>query len=270
MKRIVLCFFGVIPRSIKYTYESIKQNIIDVIKDHYIVTIYVFNLNVNDKMIDGVFMDQNDVKIIPYDIYEEELQDEIDKQIHHFRQITYINFPKYCNDYDEPRIQNSIRQLYSECRVGQFLEKNIDNYDVSIVCGPDFYIANPISIHDIESSYTNNEFYTTYMNDAGGYTNGFYIGTPRVLINPLKRIQTFHLLSKTVPYDYEFVLKQSLIDNNICRHITKLIFFKVRADKKVFWAEWDRVKVLSLFNPYEISNILCAYDTLLCNLEKIK
>ena len=38
-ERIILCLFGVIPRSIKYTWDSIKKNIVDVLSQEYIVDI---------------------------------------------------------------------------------------------------------------------------------------------------------------------------------------------------------------------------------------
>ena len=42
--KIAVCLFGVIPRSIKYTWESINNNIIEPLKKEYNVEIYIFNL----------------------------------------------------------------------------------------------------------------------------------------------------------------------------------------------------------------------------------
>ena len=65
-EKIVVCLFGVIPRSIKYTWQSIKENIIDPLETEYNVDIYLFNLNVEDTLVDGVKLNQNDIKLIPY------------------------------------------------------------------------------------------------------------------------------------------------------------------------------------------------------------
>jgi len=58
-------FIGVIPRSIKYTWESININIIQKFKEQYRVDI--FNLDVGDTKVDGVKLNKNDINIIPYD-----------------------------------------------------------------------------------------------------------------------------------------------------------------------------------------------------------
>ena len=63
-EKIVVCFFGVIPRSIKYTWNTIKNNIIDPLKGKYYVDIYVFNMNVEDVKVDDVKLNQKYINII--------------------------------------------------------------------------------------------------------------------------------------------------------------------------------------------------------------
>ncbi len=64
---IIFCLFGVIPRSIKKTWNSIDSNIIKILKEKGInVDIYVFNLNVENNLVDNILLNQNDIKIIPY------------------------------------------------------------------------------------------------------------------------------------------------------------------------------------------------------------
>ena len=48
MQKIVICITGVVNRSIKYTWDSINDNIIDQLKKEYEVDIAVFNNNVED------------------------------------------------------------------------------------------------------------------------------------------------------------------------------------------------------------------------------
>ena len=81
MDKICLCFFGVIPRSIKYTIKSIENNIIKQLQQKYIVDIFVFNLNVGDTKVDGNILNQEDVNLINYTFYEEEKQSALDIEI---------------------------------------------------------------------------------------------------------------------------------------------------------------------------------------------
>jgi hypothetical protein len=239
-KHIVLCLFGVISRSIKYTYKSIKENIIDVLNNNYIVDIYVFNLNIKNNKIDGEYVNQKDVSIIPYNYYEEYQQDILDAEIEDIKKKINIKFRP---DYYPEIIKNAMRQMYSEHRVGLFLEKNLKKYDIAVVCGPDYFIANKININDIENSYINNNFYTSTVNDASGYTNGFYIGKPDILIRPLLRYKELYRYLPT-DKDYESVLKDSIVNNNITRNITKIVFFKIRANKTIAWQGGGRTDYL--------------------------
>ena len=81
----------------------------------------------------------------------------------------------------------------------------------SVVCGPDYYLLNEISLDDVRKSVIQeNTIYTTTVNDGQGYTNGFYIGNLNSLINVLKR---YEIITDLLPsqYDYEYLLKQSFI-----------------------------------------------------------
>ena len=50
---IDLCFFGVIPRSIKKTWGSLRRSLLEPLETIGTVTIYVFNMNVGDTKVDG-------------------------------------------------------------------------------------------------------------------------------------------------------------------------------------------------------------------------
>jgi hypothetical protein len=257
---VVICFFGVIPRSIKYTYKSIKENIIDVLNENnYNVDIFVFNLNVENTKVDDTLIDQQDISIIPFNYFEEYKQNDLDNEIKDIAKKVHL---KFRSDYNEVLIQNAVRQMYSEYRVGLFLEKNLKKYDIAIVCGPDYFIANKINIKDIKDSYLNNNFYTTMVNDAQGYTNGFYIEKPEILIKPLTRFKELHNYLPT-DKDYESVLKQSIENNNITRNTTNLVFFKIRANKDVHWQGGERTDFL---NTEEKEEVIKKYKFLKENL----
>jgi hypothetical protein len=226
--KIIVCLFGVIPRSIKYTWKTIQQNIIKPLQKEYIVDIYIFNLDVEENKVDGVKLNQKDIDIIPYDYKEVEKQSEIDKDI-----SETVKKYKFRSDYSHYTSMNACRQLYSEYRFGKFLEKNKNKYEGAIVCGPDFYIINKLNLNDFKDSLKNKNIYTTDTNDAQGYTNGFYFGKPEVLVKILNRYTYFYTFPENK--DYEFLLKQSFIKHNIKRIVTDMIFFKIRANKNVVW-----------------------------------
>ena len=80
-EKVILCFFGTISRSIKYTYNNHIENIINVVNKMYDVDIYVFNNNVEKKTIDGIKQNNDDVKLINSNYFEEEKQTFIDNTI---------------------------------------------------------------------------------------------------------------------------------------------------------------------------------------------
>ena len=233
MKRVLVCFFGTCSRSIKYTHENHKTHLLNILEKHYKVDIYVFNNNVDKLIIDGVVQNNTDSKVIQSTHYEEESQATIDNKICnliHERNIdTTMRY-----DYPQNTIKNAIRQMYSEEKVGKFIESHIEDYDCAIVCNPDIYFTNEINLSHIEIAMNNTDcVFTTNIHDAQGYTNGFYIGAPKPISRILKRFSILELLLPTNK-DYEYLLKRAFEINNITRLISDTAFLKIRSDKSVF------------------------------------
>lgn len=229
-KRVILCFFGTISRSIKYTHNNHIRNIINIVKKSYDIDIYIFNNNVENILIDDVQQDNNDYKIIDYNYFEEETQDYIDSQISKKILDDSIKF-RMRKDYPKKRIQNAIRQMYSEEKVGLFLEKNQKEYDCAIVCNPDNYLLTNINMKHVHNCVNHkNIIYTTSVNDAQGFTNGFYIGSLNPMIKILKR---FSILEKLLPTnkDYEYLLKKVFLMHKINRSVIGTKFVKIRSNK---------------------------------------
>ena len=250
MKKCVLCLFGVIPRSIKYTIQSITENIINPLKKDFEVSIYVFNLNVGDVPVDGVLLDRTDISNIDYNFYEEYSQIELDSEIEKIKSTYDI---KFRHDYSPQSIQNSLRQMYSESRIGKFLESTKDLYDIAIVCGPDYYIANPINLEHINDSIISKCLYLSLVNMGNGFTNGFYFGNPSVLIPILNRYNHLHQYFPTNK-DYEFLVMKSVLINQIPYKFTDITFFKIRANKLVHWQGFFRMDYIHPLNRKYIMN----------------
>ena len=232
MKRCVVCFFGVIPRSIKYTYENIKTKILEPLRKNYDVDIYGFHLHVGEDIcVDSTTLNMSDSNIIPYTVYEESSQVEIDNIISN-EHSKYKN--AFRRDYLPNTIHNSFRQMYSEWRTGKYLERNISNYDVAIVIGPDYYFANSINISHVEDSIISKCAYLSQVNHGNGITNGYYIGPPSLLCPFLKRRERLDVCF-TRHTDFEKILLLSIRYHKIPIKLTDIVFFKIRANKTVHW-----------------------------------
>ena len=75
------------------------------------------------------------------------------------------------------------------------------------------------------------------MNDAGGYTNGFYIGQPKTLSKILSRYVDFHTYPEYPTYikgDYEQVVRDSFAHHKVSRNITNIAFCKLRANHQLW------------------------------------
>ena len=231
-EKVIICFFGVVSRSIKYTYKILEEKLINVVKENYDVDIYIFNNNVENTYVDGIQQNNNDVELLQRTFFEEKTQTIIDNDIKN--EITSKNIIcKMRNDYHEITIRNSIRQMYLENQVGVFLKKHINDYKCAIVCGADYYLLNNVNIEDIKNSINNDSIiYTTGVNDGQGYTNGFYIGSLKPMI---KILQRYSILEQLLPTDkdYEYLLKKSLDINKINRMVTDTIFVKIRSNKVI-------------------------------------
>jgi hypothetical protein len=257
-KKAIVCLYGVIPRSIKYTIKTMKENIINTLKEHFSVDIYVFNMNVENELVDDTLVNQNDINLIPYTFFEEKYQKDFDLELNEL-QLKY-NL-KFRDNYTNENTQNALRQMYSEYRVGLFLENN-PNYDLAVSFSSDMYFANKINIHHCLDSCNNNKLYGCKINEGQGYSNGFFFGNVKSMIKIYKRFEQIETYLP-VNADYEYVLKMSFDRNNIERIITDIIVFKIRANRKIFgwpnvnyneFCDYNKINYIvnNIFNNYAL------------------
>ena len=220
---IIICFSGVMNRSIHFTYHNIIENILEPVSLKYNYDIYVFNNNIENDIIDGVQISNNNIKCFKnITFFEEETQTVIDNNI---KKKNLKN--QYLNHYKNTKTaQNCLRQLYCENKVAQFLKNT--NYKKAIFITPDFYFFQKLNINSI--NFDNNSIYISNNNDACGYTNGFYIGNTNLLIKLMERYNYFDKLIK----DYEYGVKYACNINNIKRSVLNINFAKIRANKKIW------------------------------------
>jgi len=241
MKKLIVCLTGVINRSIKYTWDSIKDNIIDQLKKEYEVDIAVFNNNVEDCKVDGVKINNNDMSIIPYNFIFEYKQTFIDSEIVKIDGYDK-EFPPY---YSGKFKKNGFRLMYIESKVADFLEKNKDVYKYALITNADYFYVNKFNL-DCLKHLNLNEIGTCHHLDAGGYTDGFYIGQLNTIYKIMNRINYYKFLITNEKYasSYEKQLKYCFIyNNNIQRFKIDILFVKIRANKNIagshmnLWAE---------------------------------
>jgi len=231
----VVCLFGVIPRSITKTWVSMQKNLLLPLSTKFNIDICIFNLNVGNTPVDGVILDQNDINIIPYTIYFEEMQENVDKIIDKkCKEQCVFLFP-----YGPVTVRNAMRQLYSENKIGLFLSSR--NFDLAVVCGPDYFIAQPLNMDHVEASLKNGNVYTSQFNDSGGYTNGFYFGRSSLVASIMKRFDNF----ESGDYDYEQGVKKAFESHGILRVPTDMVFWKIRANGHKDWQGGRRTDFVS-------------------------
>ena len=246
--KCLLCFFGVIPRSIRHTWSSIYDNLVVPLKKEFDIDIFVYNLNVEGAKVDGRVLDQEDVKLIPFNFKNEDLQTDVDKVLN----IKCKDRCQYREDYGAATERNAMRQLHSEKKVGDFLASH--ECEFACVCGPDYYLARKINMDHVRDSIATSTIYTSQVNDAEGYTNGFYFGKPGQLIKILNRYDEF----QSSNHDYEWGVKRAFVEHSLQRKATDMVFWKIRASGNVSWQGGQRTSFLV---PEEAARVRALYNT---------
>lgn len=226
---IALCCCGYAPSSLRYTVESIKKNIIDILKPEFNIDIYTYSyisknniFESNDSKIHGTSVNNKDAELLGNNIvsiYQEDVSDTIkniliNKNIK-LRDISIVNF---------------IRGLLMEKDSFNHIMNSNKNYKSIIYVHPDMFISKPISVTEIYNTINESKsLYTTSFNDLGGYGTGFYIGNPNVLSIITSRIDQLDSITKIEP---EKLLKICVTKSNITRYNSSMFHFKVRINGK--------------------------------------
>lgn len=224
-QRVAVCLFGVLGRSIRYTHSSIKQHVIDELAKKYSVDVYAFDLDVGDHLVDGRAVKSGEIyKLLPIDYHETKRQKDLDLEIR--KRFAGRLSMRY--DYSQGAVMNAVRAMHSENSVGDWLAQKHNEYDSVVVCGPDYWLLNPVNLEHVQDTIDDkNIVYTTLANPAEGYTNGFYIGSTQAVVKILQRVP---LLDRMLPTnrDYEYILYAAFKESNVKQRNTDTLFFKVR------------------------------------------
>ena len=260
--KAVVCLYGTVNRSISYTWDTIRTNTLEHLKRNgFQVDLYMFNLICDNGLVDNVDINTKSHTVVPVHIYESKMQSDLDPEIIKYarsvpKKISYVKW------YTHNQIHNTMRQMYSECRVGTFLRTNIKKYDYAVVCGPDYYLTQKVNIPHLRASKQNGRVYISEVNPGmNGYTNGYYMsGNLDTLSTLLCRYEHILPYLKGFQEDYERLLKVYCESNKIDVSPTDQVFFKIRANKTIFWQGFNKEHKT---NPYNVA----AYNAVIKNMD---
>ena len=242
--RVALCVYGPIDRASPITYISMRRMLLEPMRAAGMrVTIFTFDLLLRPPAkIDGVPVCEN--KIFPCDVCTSTDQASLQlaktpkKFFTRYTSAHWVAKENQLHAAGSSSVVNALRQLYSESRVGGWLRENLGRFDVAIACCPDLFFARHLNLTDVliaagrhpdsaAAGGAERLVYTTNLNDEGGITNGFYIGSPSALAPLLSR---YHNLSTLDAREtYEKLLSDAFRQMRRRRRVTKMVFFKVCA-----------------------------------------
>lgn len=251
MQKIVVCITGVVNRSIKYTWDSINDNIIDELKKEYEVDIAIFNNNVEECLVDGVKVNNNDMSIIPYDFLFEYKQTFIDFEVKKIE-----GEDKDFSSYNQWKNQkkNGLRLMYVESQVSKFLDENKDNYTYALITNADYFYLNKFPLECISNIRENIIGTSHHWEACDMCTDGFYIGQPNTISKIMKKIHYYYGVIQEYEnpngLNYERILNECIKFNNINRLKIDIFFLKIRANLHLKNSAPEREKYNKMFKEF--------------------
>ena len=214
--RVALVLFGVIPRSIRWTWPVFERQLLEPLRARgHVVDIYGFNVEVHSPVVDDMPLNQSDVALVPFAALDSWRQEDIDSVIARLCPDGVLK----CKSFDDQALpysrdarvdvkvgrsmstkgyMNAFRQLHTEMRVARFMASS--SHDVAIAAVPDLHLAKKIDAAELHRAASDPAVaFTTTVNDAGGYTNGFYIGQPKTLAKVLDRFENHREVATSMP-----------------------------------------------------------------------
>ena len=228
-KVVSIAIIGSFCRSWRLTWPTHKQRVVDVLQAAgYSVQLYLVALE--QERVDGCpcpnatavrALAPANAKYIAIDVSE------VDQTIARRCRAPACTFQsKYYNPINQ---LNALRQLYLEERVAELLRGGAASSATAVVFMSDLYLTRDLEVSAIRRSAASNAglvAFTTVVNDAFGYTNGYYIGSTLAVSAIMDR---FALAEVMQLKDYEQGLRQAFDCHRLWRLETNQYFLKVRA-----------------------------------------
>ena len=220
--KVAVLLFGFSPRSFRYTYSEINNNIIKELGKYYDTDVYHHTLLSKTNTLDSIRK-------------EEQQNNKINNNDHKLLK-TNCTTTYYQEDIHNPFLnileKNHYRALYSEYEVSKFLTKN--QYDACIVLSNDAMPIKKINKNEVDDVINNqNTLYTTSYNKWGGLANGFYITSPAIFTNIANRAQFYeHWVNNNSGNPETFLLSRVSQYKQIINKDSDMFYLKIRNNGK--------------------------------------
>lgn len=244
--KIAICFFG-LCRSLNYTLDSIKNNILLELKNNnieYDIILHTYNLKyLNLKRSNESYkLDTNEWKLLKPDKFKIDNQDEFDKKYDY----NYIkSFGDAWNTNYENTI-NLIRQLNSLKKVWSLCHDKNNKYDCYLFLRPDIKYLNKINTDYVNNIVKNNNLiYTPEWLKSGGLNDRFALcdyNSAKIYSNRIDNIPNYLSLTKK-PLHAEKFLKFVINKNNILNKDLNLKGHRIRSKGNVPYYDLKYVKI---------------------------
>jgi hypothetical protein len=249
--KVLVAIFGVLSRSIRYTWPQINKMIVLPLAKNYEVDIYILDNQLdNIDQLDGHPIQKSHAGSIPYPgnlIYDTKQQSQLDATLQTeyadhdlFLQGLYAKQRENCGNEKrcqrwEKTIFNAKRQLLQEQLVSDHLKKLSTQYDFVVAVNTDIYPLlplNPLQIREAIATNPNTILTspkTKNMKTAKVATNGFYIGTQQAVACTMSMLETAQkVVPITTSMPYEGIVATTIEHHQLKQMFADLHFCKMR------------------------------------------
>ena len=236
-KDIAICFYG-LTRSLKYTIDSITNNIFKILDNHkykYDIYLHTYNLEIinNDRSSEkNCRLDLNEYKLLKPDFFQITNQDEFDKTINITDYIDHGDpwMGQEKNKYTS--LKNILRQFNSLNIVTNLWINKQPNYKCVIYLRPDLKYITPLNIDVINFILEKNKpiIFTPNWCEYGGKNDRFSMGTPSAMKIYGTRLSHCYNFSKMRQLHSEQFLKYVLKKSKVITKPLNMKAIRIRAN----------------------------------------
>lgn len=240
-RRVALCFYGLISRSIKYTYKSIQINLIDSLQSEgYTVDVFAHSLTLgllsNPRSHEREKpLNSEEVFLLRYTDFETENQTQVDDFLNFKVFERFGSAWEFQGDKTFNSLRNLLRQLYSLQAVWTLMNRHATKakfkYSAVILARPDCYYESKLSLRSLDLS-DNVVYIPHYFNIARQLNDRFAIGTMKssyIISHRIESALAFCTGPKIQPLHSEALVYFHIQKQKIMPKIIPLQYCRVRA-----------------------------------------
>jgi hypothetical protein len=254
MPKVCICLYGLVQRSLKYTINSIKKNILEELSKNgmdYDIYLHTYDSSISHSPRAGeihVQVDPDDYKLLEPHVYSVESYTDFNNN---------YDYEDFMRRYKDPwgdnyeSIKNWIREMHSMHRVTTMWEDKKSDYEFCLYIRPDLMYITPlpfdyITRHLRETNYSNTWF-TPPWGKWGGLNDFLAFGDCESMIKWGKRIDSVYEFMDLDGFrNSERHMELVLNKYNIQNIDLPILCYRVRANgnKKLEDWEWEELSWL--------------------------